>query len=436
MTTGRTHPEFSAPRPNRALMSALGVVNRWLMLRWRFRIRAFDFPQADRRRLARTVDSDTAAFLAPNHPEFGLDWMIDKEISTMVAPRMAAWAAHEIVAAAPWFWLRNNLVSHRGGVAAIDYSVSWALRGNGVLLHPEGSVRWTSDHVHALFPGVAEMALEAARRAAASGDDRPVFIAPLVWRIRYTRDVSPALHRDMRVIEHALGLPSPDGVSIAVRFRFLQESVLAARMARFGFDVASVSGLDFFARQAAFRARLVDDLLSRHRVEPAASIEHTLNRLAKVASSDADRGRIAEATRLGGFTQTVYDTPTLSQEQIAESLKRLRASLMRRGFANAVNNALPKPYGPRVAHVRVPDPIRIDVERAAGGAEVRAAYRDELLAQTRASMQRELDALGLELASSTDRFRHPNPFHRGTTASRSSAPARPGSARSAAASPR
>ena len=424
------------PRPNPRLMSALGVVNRWCMLRGRFRIRAIDLPVADRERLARAVNPGTAAFLAPNHPEFGLDWMIDKELSTMFAPRMAAWAAHEIIATAPWFWLRNNLVSHRGGAAAIDYSVDWALRGNGALLHPEGSVHWTSDYVHPLYPGVADMALEAARRSLGRHDDRPVFIAPIVWRVCYTSDVGASLHGDMRRIERALGLQAPDGATVAERFRLLQEGVLAQRMERFGFDPRSASELGFFAKQAAFRAWLVDDLLSRHSVERSGSIEHTLARLGRLSSTDADRARVAEAMRLGGFTEMVYDAPTLTQAQIAESLKRLRATLMRRGLRNAVHNALPKPYGPRVVYVRVPEPIRIDVERASAPANERAAYRDELLARTRATMQRELDALGAELAPATERFRHPNPFHRGTTASRSSSLARPGSAPPAVASPR
>ena len=413
-STRSTAERFPTPRPNRALMFALGIVNRWCMLRWRFQIRAIDLPAADRERLARTTDAGAASFLAPNHPEFGLDWMIDKEIATMFAPRMAAWAAHDIIAAAPWFWLRNNLVSNRGGSAAIDYSVEWALRGNVVLLHPEGSVHWTASRVHALFPGVVDMAVEAARRVASSGDDRPVFIAPIVWRIRYTRDVSAGLHRDMRVTERALGLPLADGMSIPDRFRVLQERVLEARMSRFGFDARSVAGLDFFAKQRVFRAQLVRDLLSRHYDDPCESIERTLRRLAKLRLDHEDRARAAEAARLGGFTPDVYDMPTLTQEEIGESLKRLRASLVRDGVRNALHNALPRPYGSRIVHIRVPEPIRIDVARAAEPAS-RTCYRDELLARTRTIMQQQLDALGRELAPLSDRFRHPNPFHRAGT---------------------
>lgn len=208
-------------------------------------------------------------------------------------------------------------------------------------------------------------------------------------------------------------------------------------MQRFGCDVRAFAGHDFFSRQAAFRAQLVNDLLFRHRVEPGDSVESTLHRVAKLALDRDDRARVAEAVRLGGFTADVYDTPTLTQEEIGESLKRLRASLVRRGLGDALHNALPKPYGSRVAHIRVPEPIRIDARRAAGDAASRSRYRDELLARTRATMQQRLDGLLRELAPLSDRFRQPNPFYRGASASRLSPlpPAPPASRRSAAASP-
>src|SRR6476469_2061609 len=93
------------PRPNSALMRLLGAVNRWLLtgmpvlrhiplvrdlrfVRGYFRVRAIDLPDADRRRLLGAVNPETVAFLAPNHPEFATDWLVDKEISSMVAPRM------------------------------------------------------------------------------------------------------------------------------------------------------------------------------------------------------------------------------------------------------------------------------------------------------------------------------------------------------------
>ncbi len=408
--TAASAPHFPTPRPNAALMATLGVVNRWLILRGHFRVRHLDLPRADRDRLAGAVNPGTAAFLGPNHPEFGLDWMLDKELSTFVAPRMAAWASHDIIATAPAFWTRNNLVSHRGGAAAFEYSVAWALAGHGVLLHPEGMVRWTSDVVHPLFPGIADMAAEACGRIGSGRDGRPVFIVPLVWKLRYTQDVTAGMHADMDVIERELGLPSGYRASIAARFRTLQERTLMRQMTRFGFETRSIEQLGFFAAQEAFRAALIHDLESRHTVQASDSVERTLYRLERVVQTPDDRARAREAGRLGGFSRATYGAPTLTQEHVAESLKRLRADLVRRGRRNAIHNALPTPYGTRVAHVRVPEPILVDPAAAAADGEERATYVASLLDRARTAMQQTLDDINRAIAPAVDPFRHPNPF--------------------------
>lgn len=392
-------------------MWTLGYVNRWAILRGYLRVRHVDLPSADRARLRMAVNENTAAFIAPNHPEFGTDWMLDKELSMLAAPRMASWAAHGIVRSAPAFWLRNNLIANNGGEAATEYSIDWALKGHGVLLHPEGMVHWTSDRIHRLFSGVAEMACETARRAEA----RRVFIAPIVWKLRYTGDVSDALHAEMALIEQSLGLANNGGRRVVDRFHALQENLLARQMAHFGYET-NLS--DFFARQEIFRAHLVANLLTRHDVEPSESIDHAIRRLGrtisqqrKVPGLDADAKQVAEAERLGGFSRDVYSTPRLTQEQVGESLKRIRASLMRRGIRNAAHNFLPKPFGDRVAHVRVSEPIAIDTLRAAAStAEERAAYVRSLVDATRTRMQLRLDAINAEIAELVAPLAHPNPF--------------------------
>jgi hypothetical protein len=437
---------FRKPSPSFSLMWVLGIVNRWfllkglpvlrripfirdlLVIRGHFRIRRVDFPLADRARLRQAVNRQTAAFIGPNHPEFGFDWMMDKEVSTFVSPRMASWASHEIVATAPWFWLRNNLISHNGGEAAVEHSVMWARLGYGVLLHPEGSVHWTADTIHPLFNGIAEMACEAARRGGAGEADRPVYIVPIVWKLEHVGDVSAHLHAEMSRIERHLGLESGDKSNVAERFWLLQEGVLRKQMLAFGFDPASVNGLDFFSRQDSFRRWLVDDLGSRYPIERHDAIERTLTRFKRAISTErralrhnesdegrarsatlkADLDRAEEASRLGGFSRDVYGTPRLSQEQIGESLKRHRVTLVMGGLRNAIHNFLPVPFGARVAHVRVPEPIRVDPARASGEVADRKVYVESLIELAGGRMQEALDSINREIAAEVDRFSVPN----------------------------
>jgi hypothetical protein len=426
-------------------MWVLGFINRWRMLeglpilrripiirdlplvRGHFRVRAIDFPHRDRARFLAAVNPNTAAFVGPNHPEFGFDWMMDKRLQTMAAPRMASWASHGIIASAPWFWTRNNLIAHNGGEAAMEHSVAWALQGDGVLLHPEGTVRWTGDVVHPLFHGIAEMACAAAPRGA-----QPVFIVPMVWKTHYVGDVSAGLHREMEYIERHLDLEPGSTVNLAERFRALQENILRRQMLAFEFDPRSVWGFDFFSRQDSFRGQLLEELAARYEVEPTDSVDKTIARYQRVISSElralrdddsvesatrrdvlrGDLARTEEANRLGGFSREVYDGARLTQEQIGESLKRHRATLVTGGLRNTAHNFLPTPYGPRVVHVRVPEPILVDPLRATAAPQEKHAYVGELIHEARERMQAALDRINQEIVAETTRYSHRNPFNR------------------------
>lgn len=412
-------------------MWILGVVNRWFFLKGLpvlrkipllrdlplvhgyFWVRRVDIPADDRAALRRAVNADSVAFLGPNHPEFGTDWLIDKEVSTFCAPRMASWADRGIVAAAPRFWSRNNLIANDGGDAAREYSVQWAIEGEGVLLHPEGSVRWTNDVVHPLFPGIAQMAMQAA-----AVTDKPVFIVPIVWKYRYVRDVSRRIQREMRILEQGLDLPRLERLRIALRFHALQLNILARQMRRFEYPHDSTTA-DFFDRQRAFQNFLLTALEQRHLAEPCADTEKQIARLTRAIHSGLrksagaqreslkhDLAMAEEAKRLGEFTRETYGTPALTQEQLFETLKRTRDRLLRRGWKNTIANMLPRPFGPRVVHIGVPAPIRVEHVDA----RERPQYEAALLELTRASMQAKLDEINATVASDVMRFSHANPF--------------------------
>jgi hypothetical protein len=418
-------------------MRALDVVNRWLLfgvpllrkipfirdlpfVHGHFWVRAIDLPACDRATLCAAVNPGTVAFIGPNHPEFGTDWLVDKEISTVVAPRMASWADRGIVAAAPAFWGKNNLIANDGGDEAKEYSVAWAGKGEGVLLHPEGSVRWTNDSIHPLFPGIAQMALKATEQF-----DKPVYIVPIVWKYRYVGDVSVRLMREMLLIERALGLAAPERSSVALRFHALQLHILSRQIRHFAFD-ADVASDAFFARQLAFQRWLVWQLEMRHTVEPTVDVDKRIARLASVirralANTKAEPGADAAATRtqlkhdlamaeeakrLGEFSADVYGSDLLTQEQLSESLKRIRDRLMRKGWKNVLSNMLPRPLGPRVVHVAVPKPVRVMPNEA----PTLGDYERRLLVLTRMRMQRALDELNVRIAPEVRHFAHANPF--------------------------
>ncbi len=398
----RDGSEFTPPKPNRVVMAASSPMARWL-LRGVFHVRGVNIPPQDDARLCAATGPNRATFLAPSHPEFLTDLLIDKFLAARYSPRAASWADFSFMKKIiPWFWSSNTLVSNDGGRAAMAWTRAWVLEGRSALIHPEGMVNWTSVRVHPLFRGLAEMALATADNAMG----RPVYIAPLVWKLVFQTDVSQALHAEMSSIEKALGLASTKSYRgpLEMRFFHLQEAILRRQMRRFGYSEGREEP-DFFWRQEAFRSWLLADLRARYPVAEAETETGTQFRLIKAlrantAATTGDRERLNESKRLGSFLHRDYNTHTLTQEQIFESLRRIRMHLMKRGW----RDEFPGPLGPRVAHVRAAEPILV---RPAEG----TAARDALLARVHRALQERLDRLHEELKPQTERFARPNPFH-------------------------
>jgi hypothetical protein len=424
MSRGFDQRAYLDPRPSAALIRVVGWLNRLLILPHLTRLAAFDLPRADLDRLRAAVRPGAAAFLGPNHPEFFTDWMIDKELSSRVSPLMAHWASYEIVNVSPlaqWLWLRNNLIANVPGGGGREYSIRWALAGRGVLLHPEGTASWHGEQVGPLIPGIVDLAWETCARALEAGREVPVSIVPIVWRLHFTEDVSSGLAREMAHIERALELAPGHGMPVGKRFAALQGNLLCRQCETLGLPVppatAGLCGAGYFAAQDAVAKTIAGELESR-----GARVEHDLARIMHRARRSAragierpererDRRLYLELWRLVGFPRALYDTPALTQEAIAENLKRIRSVFVTRSRGDVLHNIVPVPVGRRVARVRVPEPLAVHEAFATSGDT--GAAKERLLAMLHARLQGTLDVLNAEIAPLLGRFGCPNPLWTG-----------------------
>ena len=121
-----------------------------------------------------------------------------------------------------------------------------------------------------------------------------------------------------------------------------------------------------------------------------------------------DRRRLKEIERLQHFSRTLYDQETLLQEQIAACLKQLSAALLPHAV---IRNTVPIAVAPRIAHVRVLEPIEVHGRLASGGDA--PAAKTALLSELRERMQAGLDALDQELSTRRAPRRHVNPLWSG-----------------------
>ncbi len=429
---------FVAPKPKPWLINALTWVNRYVMLKgtpvlrnWPLikhlplirglcDIRYIDFPAADAQRFAHSTRPDHACVITPNHPEFFTDWMLDKELAARFAPYMASWATHDIVngmgPGMQKFWLANHIIAQipNHTEAALDYSVQALLNGTPVLLHPEGNVLWHSDQVQPCFAGAAKMALQAVQEH----PDRPVLIAPIVWKLVFIRNETRALEREVSLIERRLGLASSQGQLLSDRVRSLYEGVLQQRSRLFGCSVAPIG--TYFAQQADYLNQLVAPLWAQFcpdeptPTDPAAAeqnAKHLLQSMRRQTKAGLKLDRDAykrqqEISRTLRTAALVYAEPTWQLEHIAENLKRLRCDLLKTHWRDKIHQFLPRPVGGRIAYIRVPEAF--DVRQALASQPDLSA--EDIMATIRQRLQTALDELNQQIKPRRPRPSFVNPF--------------------------
>ena len=419
---------FVPPRPNRVVMTAMTCINRLLVVgglpglkhlrpRPLTRITEVNFPVADQAKLRALVRAeDTAVFITPNHPEFFTDWMLDKYLLSLVAPRAASWATHTIVngmgRVAQWFWLANNLIAQIPRVAetAKFHSVKVAARGDGVLLHPEGSVGWHSNYIGPVFPGAVDMAL---RVQEYHPEVLASYIAPVVWKLVFTSDVTEGLLAEYRYICSQLKIVAQVELTPAQAVYHLYEELLAR-------DEAVVQIL-------ASRNNSVFERLPQYLTEATAELAElvfsteTGTALLRVArewqqsNQNADRGKartvqllLSGIVRWQKFFTIARRSNLMTQEELAEHQKRLRAELCTSGIRNTLNKFIPIAVGPRRACIRVLEPFLMPELAVLQSPAERAAIVDDLTLALRIRLQSGLDDLNVELNGCF--ITYPNPF--------------------------
>jgi hypothetical protein len=408
---------FAAPKPSRILISALNFVNRWLMLggvpglrgvplvgrlpgiKGFSDIRQWDYPKNDQDRLKALCGKGRAVFIAPNHPEFFTDWMIDKHVLSTASPLAASWATHGVVNGmgnlAQKFWLANNLIAQIPGDAekAREYSVSWALKGHAVLLHPEGSVGWHGNYVAPLFPGAAEMGMEALKRGRAPDAGFESYVAPIVWKLVFLSDASAGLARECAYIESRLRIVTPKGASPAQRAYLIYSALLTRDEMALGLTAGESA--PYRERQklvAGALERKLAELLGIDGAGQADFQQLSRRKLRQLDRKDPQAIEIKQLSetlfrvaRVGGFA---FENPEISQEETAEHLKRIRSDYCAGTFRDSFNKFVPQPAGPRRAILRVCEPIAL--HDWAGTSEA-------AMAEARTRMQAALDEINAGL---------------------------------------
>jgi 1-acyl-sn-glycerol-3-phosphate acyltransferase len=436
--------QYVRPRPNaffmtvtRILIDHLGFPGLPFFARFQFlrrlipwiaglRIVKVEVPEKDDARMRAALDPENACFVAVNHPDFFTDVVVDWHLMSRIAKKIAFWAGYGIVnmPVLRTLWLNHNLIATTAGGDGKRYSIESARRGTGVLLHPEGNVFFTNDHIQPIFPGVATMALDTAATIADDGESQRTLILPMVWKYRFTADATDGLVREMRFVERRLGLPSGESLGVGDRFFALMREVLRREEARAGLVSPPLDDAHYFERSEALLTHLIER--SEHEVgiadrvpTPGESLRDRLRHIERAArflkTKEPKRyatisARLAVMHRLEQFSPRFYNSPTLTQEQMAECMKRLRFDAISGKLTDMLRRWIPFPVADRIVHVRTGEPV--DVTAFVASHPRNAARVESVRALVENRMRETLNALLDEVSPLTAAHAIDNAFAR------------------------
>lgn len=376
---------FVKPKPNRFIMKLLTPINRILnlkgvsFLKWiplvnklpiikgLCDITKIELNKEDEITLKNTINSENITFIGPNHPEFYTDWMLDKELSSRFAPKMASWATHNVVNGMgknmQAFWLKNNLIAQipgSGNKDAKDYSIEHAIKGHGVLLHPEGHVTWHSDKIAPLYSGIFDMAYQAYLQTEGK---KPVYLVPVVWKLKFNKNIHNELHKEIDYIENNLNLKKCFNKDIEARILYLFKNILKELDNKYQLNVLFSNIVQYHKEITIALFSKLSHLYSIKNSENITESVKTINKLLKNSSRTEhvyEKKILKDINKLLAFDFSYFDKDYLTQENIAEILKKIRIQFCTKGILNIIHKFIPIPVSSRTAYIKVPQPILLN----------------------------------------------------------------------------
>ena len=249
------------------------------------------------------------------------------------------------------------------------------------------------------------MALELARER----PEKTVLIQPVVWKLRFTRNVSRELMQELAYVEQQLGLPQQPHLALPLRLAKTHRDVLKQTFTYLGY--IAPKGLNYFDLRDALLNRINQDLQHRFGMFTGDTEEQS-RQLLRAIRQDEKQGKPLDAMtvrkrrelqRLLRTPKAAYSAERWSQENIAECIKRLRNDYLKKGWRNALHHFVPRPVAGRIAHIRACEPI--DVQ--AWLQQHPDASADSIMQEVRQRMQNALDELKTQFPATQT---YANPF--------------------------
>jgi 1-acyl-sn-glycerol-3-phosphate acyltransferase len=249
--------------PPRRSQAALWLLDRFgaLILRQVWQIEGVDVAPADLERLR--SHREARALMIANHPSLAEPMVLYRAFRRAGVPYyvMTAWDTMARLGnvSARMFQSLGCYSVRRGrrDRASMELTQSLLVRGERVVLFPEGQTYGLNDTLLPFQEGAILIAFRALEELERAGDATPLLVVPMAIKYVYSRPMMGQIEASLGRLEAALGL-SARGLSPYFRLRWIASSLVQRLEKEQG--ISAEEGLDLNARIDALREAMVERL--------------------------------------------------------------------------------------------------------------------------------------------------------------------------------
>jgi hypothetical protein len=232
------------------------------------------------------------------------------------------------------------------------------------------------------------------------------YVAPILWKIIFRRDITPKLMREYRYAAKKLGhvhakAGNPAEGIFAIYLHLLRTHEVYWRGHATNSDLMQI-------RKVALQEILYTYIGHDLNLSLVGGGWRILNRLKKWLRQNKDHREYERAEAAASalnvvleLNDHVFSRQYMTQEEAAEHLKRIRSSYCKGTIYDKVNHFVPRFTAPCEIFIKVPEPFRVP----------ETGDPEEISAKLRIVMQKALDDLVTEVHQKRSTIIWSNPFH-------------------------